>query len=207
MRPRVGAPGRTGVSPKIDANCCFLWDLIAGGSDSINRLATHSQRRPGRTAMVPRRHCNRRSPTPPVAEGTRRQRELDRHIQAKSPPVWIPAFAGMTVVQRCRRSGRAFGRRNDAVSADGRRGRFPRKMSQIAPNCTGPALDGPNGGTGLILIQRTFEADPDGGEARVDAFSGCDPARASGLGVLGDTMDAIVRTGVRFVKRPAESRP
>ena len=122
---------------------------------------------------------------PAAAEGTRLRRELDRHIQAESPPVWIPAFAGMTVVQRCRRSGRAFGRRNDAVSADGRRGRFPRKMSQIAPNCTDPALDGPNGGTGLILIQRTFEADPDGGEARVDAFSGCDSARASGLGVLG----------------------
>ena len=197
MRPRVGAPGRTGVSPKIDANCCFLWDLIAGGSDSINRLATHSQRRPGRTAMVPRRNCNRGSPMPAAAEGTRLRRELERHIQPASPPLWIPAFAGMTVVQGLV-EGEERGRRRE---------RFLRKMSQIAPNCTGPALDGPNGGTGLILIQRTFEADPDGGEARVDAFSGCDSARASGLGVLGDTMDAIVRTCVRFVKRPAESRP
>ena len=71
-------------------------------------------------------------------------------------------------------------------------------MFQIAPGLFWSALGGTSGGTGLILIQRTIEAGPHGGGARLDAVSGCDSARASGLGVLGDTMDFIVRTPVRF---------
>ena len=157
-RPRAGEPGWTGVSPKIDATCCFLWDLIVGGSDSINRLATHSQRRPGRTAMFPRRHCNRESPMPAAAEGA-----ANDTIQPKPPALWIPAFAGMTV---CKGLVKGEGTRRG-------RERFLRKLFQIAPDLLRSALGGTSGGTGLILIQRTIEADPDGGGARMDAVSGC----------------------------------
>ena len=68
---RTGVVHRTGlvVSPENDANCCILWDLIAGGSNSGSGLAIPLQRRSHRiqwsrndvaTGQAPRRRCEKR---------------------------------------------------------------------------------------------------------------------------------------------------
>ena len=59
---------RSGVSPtpgdsgfaKIDANCCILWDVIAGGFDPAIGFTTLLPQGRNGNAMVPQRYRNRR---------------------------------------------------------------------------------------------------------------------------------------------------